>query len=315
MYSLLDFYTNDTHHLIPGFLTCSPSKPEFHVQVDEIARTHNLPSSTSWDACYIKRASVDELQSWLPDSVNDLHSWLPDDTGSANAITPIYQVTREEDPAARAETRKLILRQARGTLCEVSQSQQRRLNAINRELHHLNRKRSKAENILQYEVLNRLLKVVDRGMKAQYLTNQEYDTLKAANFLWFGNFVDLNSRFVNISPNVRAIVTQVLSKVGNSVIDQFRLCRFLMFRAGQQGRHEQQHPKPSLEYAKAVISKMALTNPELDADWWHAIIDRSGSFSAEDWGDLEDIDAELELLQLEKSELEEGLKSMNCRLH
>lgn len=127
--------------------------------------------------------------------------------------------------------------------------------------------------------------------------------------------MDLNARFFNISPRVRAIVTKVLSNAGNLAITQFRLCRVLMSCAREQGRHQQLYFKPSFEYAKAVISKMALTNPDFDADWWHAIIKGSRIFRTEQWGDLEDIDAELENLQIEKAELEEGLKSTNCQLH
>ncbi|KAJ6509723.1 hypothetical protein DFH09DRAFT_1334049 [Mycena vulgaris] len=296
MFSIAVFCTDTEYHLVRGFLSSSPSSPDFKIQVDAMARTHDLPSSTSWDACYIEKASMDELRFWLPADTVDT---IPDET-------PVFRISRDEDPTARAKTRKMVLKETRAALCQVNRLQQQlRVTAIDRELARLSRKRSGLDQVLEYEVLNRLMKVIDEETRQQCLTNEEIKTLKSANFNWFGYFVDLDTKFHGIGPDVRAIAMKVLEGAGEAAMTQFRICRDLMSRAGEQGRHEQQHPRPSVEHAKTLISTTAVTSPGLDVDWIHAMIDRSNTFGSEgEWDEREDLEAHIDNLQAEKAGLE-----------
>ncbi|KAJ7456936.1 hypothetical protein FB451DRAFT_1275290 [Mycena latifolia] len=251
-----------------------------------MARTHNLPSSTS---------SADELRSWLP----------ADTVDTIPAETPVFHISRE-DPAARAKTRKMVLKETRAALCQVNRLRQQRVAAIDRELTRLSRKRSGLDQVLQYEVLDRLMKVIDKEAREQYLTSQEIETLRSANFNWFGYFVDLDTKFHGVGPDVRAIAMKVLEGVGEAAVTQFCLCRNLKTRAGEQSRHEQQHPRPSVEHAKTIISTTAVTSPGLDVDWIHAMIDRSHTFASKgEWDEREDLEAHIENLQAEKAGLEQ----------
>ncbi|KAJ6600860.1 hypothetical protein B0H10DRAFT_2082487 [Mycena sp. CBHHK59/15] len=216
-----------------------------------MARTHNinLPSSTSWDACYIEKASAEELRSWLP----------ADTVDTIPAETPVLGISRDEDLAARAKIRKMVLKET----------------------------------------------PIDKEAREQYLTSQEIETLRSANFNWFGYFVDLDTKFHGVGPDVRAIAMKVLEGAGEAAVTQFCLCRNLKTRAGEQGRYEQQHPRPSVEHAKTLISTTAVTSPGLDVDWIHAMINRSHTFASEgEWDEREDLEAHIENLQAEKAGLE-----------
>lgn len=119
--------------------------------------------------------------------------------------------------------------------------------------------------------------------------------------LTVGYFVDLD-KFHGVGPDVRAIAMKVLEGAGEAAVKQFRLYRDLKTRAGEQGRHEQQHPRPSAKHAKTIIS---VTNPGLGVDWIHAMIDRSYTFASDgEWDEREDLEAHIENLQVEKAGLE-----------
>jgi hypothetical protein len=82
-----------------------------------------------------------------------------------------------------------------------------------------------------------------------------------------------------------------------------------MSRAGEQGRHEQQHPLPSAEHAKTIISTTAATSPGLDVEWIHAMIDRCDAFASEGkWDEREDLEEDIEYLQAKKAGLERELE-------
>lgn len=102
--------TSTEYHFVRGLLPSSPSNPDFKVQVDAMARTPNLPSSTSWDACYIEKASTDELRSWLP----------ADTVDTIPAETQVFRISRDEDPIARAKKRKMVLKETRATYIHCS---------------------------------------------------------------------------------------------------------------------------------------------------------------------------------------------------
>ncbi|KAJ7217755.1 hypothetical protein GGX14DRAFT_390530 [Mycena pura] len=298
---------------VPSHPTSSPSDSKLQLQldVDQMARTRDLPSSTSWDSCYIQEASVEDLRFWMP-------------TPAATVLDgmPVFRVSREEDQAIHSQTRKLILRQTREEYVhlqferrlerDLRETQQQRVAAIERELKRLDRKRLRLNKVLEYEVLNRLVTAIDKEAREDFLSNEEIVILKAACFNWFGYFVDLHSKFHRVIPDVHAIATKVLEHAGEALVNQFRLCRTLM--SCEQGRHGQQpHPRPvdSVEHAKTIISTMAITSPDLDVGWIHAIIDRSGAFSAEGaWvsDDHEDLEEQIQNLEAEKAGLERLLE-------
>jgi hypothetical protein len=176
-------------------------------------------------------------------------------------------------------------------------------------------------------VTDHLSVVVDEEAREQFLTSDEVETLKSANFNWcqliysnprttsyltslpVGYFVDLDSKFSGVGPDVRAIATKVLNGVGEVAVTQFLLCRNLMSRAGEQGRHEQQHPLSSVEHAKTIISTTAATSPGLDVEWIHAMIDRCDAFASEgEWDEREDLEEDIEYLQAKKAGLERELE-------
>jgi hypothetical protein len=78
-----------------------------------------------------------------------------------------------------------------------------------------------------------------------------------------GLFIDLDTECISVKPNIRALAEKVLEGVGEEIVTQFRICRDMMFRAGEgeDGRHEPQHPRPRVEHAKAFIATAAIACP------------------------------------------------------
>ena len=88
-----------------GFLTSSPSDSvQLQLDINKLARERQgeLPSSTSWDSCYVEEATIEDLRSWVPEKA----ATIPDDT-------PIFLVRRDEDQEYRSKIRKLVIQQTR----------------------------------------------------------------------------------------------------------------------------------------------------------------------------------------------------------
>ncbi|KAJ7645484.1 hypothetical protein DFH06DRAFT_1333136 [Mycena polygramma] len=111
--------------------------------------------------------------------MSDLPLWMSDgvvQTIPVGAPSRVVHVPREED----SETRKADFE---GIHLKVHRLVQARTTAIDMELSRLKWKRTKLNTALEYEVLRRLLKSIDKEAKA-HLTSEEIWTLKRANFNW-----------------------------------------------------------------------------------------------------------------------------------
>ncbi|KAJ7639784.1 hypothetical protein DFH06DRAFT_1335450 [Mycena polygramma] len=294
MFAVVVFHTRNQNFIARGVLPSSgPSTPDFKVAIDSIARTHaGLPSSTSWDVCYVEQASFE-----------DLHAWAPVDAALTPANTPVFRVARDEDQAMRSRSRKASLQETRTILAELKSFRQDRIEAIDTELHRLIRKRPKFQRILEYEVFNGILSAIDDESRHQYLTAQEIETLKAANFNWFGYFIDLDTKHTGVAPHIRDLAMKVLRGVGSQTVTQFAACRRVMDRLGKEGRHAEQHPQPSLDVAKSVIQSTVAQSPTLDAFWLNGVVERTFSSMDAEWEERDDIEDQIHDLEVERMKM------------
>ncbi|KAJ7675425.1 hypothetical protein B0H17DRAFT_1140199 [Mycena rosella] len=96
-----------------------------------------------------------------------------------------------------------------------------------------------------------------------------------------GYFVDLDTKFHRVGPDVRALATTVLA-----------------------GAHVA--PRcPAAAHAKVLIATMAAASPEPDVDWLHAVIARADAFASEgEWAERDDLDTHIADLQAGTAGLE-----------
>ncbi|KAJ7673423.1 hypothetical protein B0H17DRAFT_1183222 [Mycena rosella] len=184
---------------------------------------------------------------------------------------------------------------------QVNRLNQLYITSIDRELVRLNRKRARLDRVLQYEVLDRLMRAIDAEAIEQYPTSEEIRTLKSANFNWS-----------NVTHN------WLLRRSGHQVPPRRprcarprddgargRPCRTSMSRVRERTRHQRRHPRPSVAHAKVLIATMAAASPEPDVDWLHAVIARADAFASEgEWAERDDLDTHIAELQADKAGLE-----------
>ncbi|KAJ6464165.1 hypothetical protein C8R47DRAFT_1326826 [Mycena vitilis] len=305
MFAVVVFHSDNKDYIARGVLPSSgPSTPDFKVAIDSLARTHaGLPSSTSWDVCYVEQASFE-----------DLCVWAPVDAALTPANTPVFRVARDEEQAMRARSRKASLKETRSMLQEtrnmlketrniVAQLEtfrQAHIEAIDAELRRLISKRPKFQRILEYEVFNGILSAIDDESRHQYLTDKEIETLKAADFNWFGYFIDIETKHTGVAPHIHHLARKVLHDVGPQTITQFAECRRLMDHLGKEGRHAEQRPQPSLDVARNIIQSTAARSLTLDAVWLKDVAERSFSPMDTEWEQRDDIENQIHNLEVER---------------
>ncbi|KAJ7778481.1 hypothetical protein B0H16DRAFT_1503659 [Mycena metata] len=224
------------------------------------------------------------------------------------------------DPAKQDKARRALLSSAPAALRRFSQH---RIAAVDKELSRLHRKRLGLEQIVKYEIWSRLLKIIDEDAKS-HLTGEEIVRLRSANLnscpfclsviskipthpLPVGHFIDLDTRYPEVGPQIRQIAEKALARAGEEAKSQFLLCRELRCTA-MKARLREQHLKPSVDEAKFIVSKTAVAEPGLDVRWLHGLIDRSDAFGEpEEWDEWEDLVLHIQNLEAEKADLQEDL--------